>query len=244
MIVYVVLGILVLFAVVTLANLEPALLAPSGYPPLARHRLQRRADLLRLPRLRHHHLHRERPRRPVPTAPPRDVPRARASRPSSTSPSPSGCSAPCTVRGGHRLRRHRPRGGRRAHPRSGRLLADERHRAVRHRRRHQRRALPGRRALRATRRERQFPTVLGRRLRRARARSGSWSRRPCLVLAIGFDLDAIASIGSAVALLVFTLVTVAHSGSGPRPARGPLSWCWRSLHLGSPRDLHLHDAHP
>ena len=33
-IVYVVLGILVLFAVVTLATLKPALLAPSGYPPL------------------------------------------------------------------------------------------------------------------------------------------------------------------------------------------------------------------
>ncbi len=33
-IVYVVLGILVVFAVVTLANLHPQLLAPSGYPPL------------------------------------------------------------------------------------------------------------------------------------------------------------------------------------------------------------------
>ena len=33
-IVYIVLGILVLFAVVTLATLQPALLAPSGYPPL------------------------------------------------------------------------------------------------------------------------------------------------------------------------------------------------------------------
>jgi amino acid transporter len=33
-IVYVVLGILVVFAVVTLANMQPSLLAPSGYPPL------------------------------------------------------------------------------------------------------------------------------------------------------------------------------------------------------------------
>jgi amino acid transporter len=33
-IVYVVLGILVIFAVVTLANMNPSLLAPSGYPPL------------------------------------------------------------------------------------------------------------------------------------------------------------------------------------------------------------------
>ena len=33
-IVYIVLGILVVFAVVTLANMHPSLLAPSGYPPL------------------------------------------------------------------------------------------------------------------------------------------------------------------------------------------------------------------
>ena len=33
-IVYIVLGILVLFAVVTIANMNPSLLAPSGYPPL------------------------------------------------------------------------------------------------------------------------------------------------------------------------------------------------------------------
>jgi len=32
----------------------------------------------------------------------------------------------------------------------------------------------------------------------------------CLVLALAFKLDAIASIGSAVALLIFTLITVAH----------------------------------
>ena len=34
MIVYVVVGILVVFAVVTLVNMDPSLLAPSGYPPL------------------------------------------------------------------------------------------------------------------------------------------------------------------------------------------------------------------
>ena len=33
-IVYVVVGILVVFAVVTLVNMDPSLLAPSGYPPL------------------------------------------------------------------------------------------------------------------------------------------------------------------------------------------------------------------
>jgi hypothetical protein len=32
----------------------------------------------------------------------------------------------------------------------------------------------------------------------------------CVVLAVVFKLDAIASIGSAVALLIFTLITVAH----------------------------------
>ena len=32
----------------------------------------------------------------------------------------------------------------------------------------------------------------------------------CLVLAVLFDLDAIASIGSAVALLIFTFITAAH----------------------------------
>ena len=32
----------------------------------------------------------------------------------------------------------------------------------------------------------------------------------CLVLALGFNLDAIASIGSAVALVIFTMITAAH----------------------------------
>ena len=64
-IVYIVLGILIVFAVVTLANMHPSLLAPSGYPPLRHIISQRGADLLRLPRLRHHHVHREGPRRAV-----------------------------------------------------------------------------------------------------------------------------------------------------------------------------------
>jgi amino acid transporter len=55
----------------------------------------------------------------------------------------------------------------------------------------------------------QFPPVFGR----------SWGRVPIglavmvagtLVLAVAFDLSAIASIGSAVALVIFTLVTIAH----------------------------------
>jgi amino acid transporter len=56
----------------------------------------------------------------------------------------------------------------------------------------------------------QFPPTLGRRI---------WSRVPAgllitavmsSVLAVGFDLNAIASIGSAVALVVFSLVTAGH----------------------------------
>ena len=56
----------------------------------------------------------------------------------------------------------------------------------------------------------QFPPVLSRRF---------GDRLPCgllvtavvaLVLAIGFDLSSIASLGSAIALLVFTLVTIGH----------------------------------
>jgi hypothetical protein len=32
----------------------------------------------------------------------------------------------------------------------------------------------------------------------------------CIILALGFNLDAIASIGSAVALVIFTMITAAH----------------------------------
>jgi amino acid transporter len=56
----------------------------------------------------------------------------------------------------------------------------------------------------------QFPPLMARRLG-GRASSGLLIQAVvCLVLAIGFKLDAIASIGSAVALLIFTLITVAH----------------------------------
>ena len=56
----------------------------------------------------------------------------------------------------------------------------------------------------------QFPPLMARRLG-GRASSGLLIQAvACLVLALVFKLDAIASIGSAVALLVFTLITVAH----------------------------------
>lgn len=56
----------------------------------------------------------------------------------------------------------------------------------------------------------QFPPVLGRRLRE-RAPSGLIvTAIAAIVLAVAFDLSAIASIGSAVALVVFTMVTAGH----------------------------------
>lgn len=57
----------------------------------------------------------------------------------------------------------------------------------------------------------QFPPVLGRSLGRWQVSVGLLVEAALtLVLALGFDLTAVASIGSAVALLVFSTVTVAH----------------------------------
>jgi amino acid transporter len=56
----------------------------------------------------------------------------------------------------------------------------------------------------------QFPTVMGRRLRGRFSVGLLVEAGACLVLALLFKLDAIASIGSAVALLIFTLVSAAH----------------------------------
>jgi L-asparagine transporter-like permease len=56
----------------------------------------------------------------------------------------------------------------------------------------------------------QFPPIMGRKLG-GRAPMGLVLSAACaIVLAAGFSLTAIASIGSAAALLVFMLVTVAH----------------------------------
>jgi amino acid transporter len=55
----------------------------------------------------------------------------------------------------------------------------------------------------------QFPPVFGRTIRRAPV-GMLIMVAVTLVLAIGFDLSAIASIGSAIALLIFALVTLAH----------------------------------
>ncbi len=56
----------------------------------------------------------------------------------------------------------------------------------------------------------QFPPLMARKAG-GRASAGLLIQAvTCLVLAVAFKLDAIASIGSAVALLIFTLITVAH----------------------------------
>ena len=56
----------------------------------------------------------------------------------------------------------------------------------------------------------QFPPVLGRRFG-GRAPAGILlTAGISIVLAAGFDLNAIASIGSAIALLVFTMVRIGH----------------------------------
>ena len=56
----------------------------------------------------------------------------------------------------------------------------------------------------------QFPGVMARRLGGRLSAGLAIQAVACLILAVVFRLDAIASIGSAVALLIFTLITVAH----------------------------------
>jgi amino acid transporter len=55
----------------------------------------------------------------------------------------------------------------------------------------------------------QFPPLMARKLG-GRASTGLIAAAVTLVLALGFNLDAIASIGSAVALVIFTMITAAH----------------------------------
>ncbi|MEU4625636.1 APC family permease [Actinoplanes sp. NPDC023801] len=56
----------------------------------------------------------------------------------------------------------------------------------------------------------QFPGVMARRLGDRASAGLLIQAAACLLLAVFFDLDAIASIGSAVALLIFTFITAAH----------------------------------
>lgn len=56
----------------------------------------------------------------------------------------------------------------------------------------------------------QFPPLMARKLGGRMSTGLLVQAVVCLVLALAFNLDAIASIGSAVALLIFTLITIAH----------------------------------
>ena len=99
-----------------------------------------------------------------------------------------------------------------------------RHRAVRDRWCDERRALPGGRACARRWPSGPVPAAAGPPVRRARpGRASLVTAAIAIVLAVGFDLSSIASIGSAIALLVFTLVTAATSGCAARRARA--RWC-------------------
>ncbi len=57
---------------------------------------------------------------------------------------------------------------------------------------------------------RQFPPLMARKFGGRLSAGLLYEAVACLVLAVVFKLDAIASIGSAVALVIFTLITAAH----------------------------------
>ena len=122
------------------------------------------------------------------------------------------------------LGRHRPRGRRRARARLGRLLVDDGHSPVRNRGRDQLGLYPAAGLADADVCHRPFPPLLGRRVG-GRAPMGILvTAAAAIVLAIFFDLTAIASIGSAVALVVFTLVTFGHLRI--RHETGARAGCW------------------
>ena len=81
----------------TLANINIDLLAFSGYPSCEGHRLQRRVDVLRVPRIRRRDVHREGPDSTRPASCPGRSTSRSASRPSSTSPSSLGVFGTLTV---------------------------------------------------------------------------------------------------------------------------------------------------
>ena len=77
LIVMVLLAVFAVFIVVTLAQVDPELLAPDDLPADHGHRLERCPDILRLPGLHRHQLHRRRPARSGPQPAPGHVPRTR-----------------------------------------------------------------------------------------------------------------------------------------------------------------------
>ena len=147
LVVVVVIGILSIFAVSTLANLDPDLLAPSNVSIGRRHHRQHRADVLRVPGVRRDHVHGQGPGRPRPPAPAGHVPRARHRHRDLCGGRPRRVRHPHRRRG-DRLGRHGPRRRRGADARPRRLLDDDRDRAVRHVGGDERRAVPGEGSLR------------------------------------------------------------------------------------------------
>ena len=177
LVVVVVIGILSIFAVSTLANLDPDLLAPSNYPSVARHHRQHRADVLRVLGIRRDHVHGEGSRQSQPSAPAGHVPGARDRHHDLRGGRPRRVRHPHRRRG-DRVGWHRPRRRRRTDARSRRLLDDDRDRALRHVGSDQRRAVPGEGALRGDDRDTAVPTRDGFTRRRAgRLRPGRHGRR-------------------------------------------------------------------
>jgi hypothetical protein len=70
----------------------------------------------------------------------------------------------------------------------------------------------------------QFPPMLGRRFGDRAPAGVLVTAARAIVLTIGFDLTSIASIGSAVALVVFALVTAGHLRV--RTETGARAWVW------------------
>ena len=208
-IVYVVLGILTLFAVATLADLDPDLLAFSNYPSIS--------DIVSSVALTFFAFlgfgvitftakDLADPSTPIAT---RDVPRT-GHRDGDLHRRRVGRVRNTHGRRSNRFRRYGARGCGGAGARSGRLLADERDRAVRDCGCDECRALPRRGSVRG---DGSDPAVS------PGARTAICQPAPAglvltaavaIVLAVGFDLSSIASIGSAIALLVFALVTTGH----------------------------------
>ena len=127
------------------------------------------------------------------------------------------------------VRTHRDRGRGPADARTGRLLADERDGAVRDGRRDKRRPLPGRGAVRGARVDGSVPALMGGQLRGSRSVGLVIASVAILVMVVVFDLSSIASIGSAVALTIFALVTLGHLRVYGRRAPEPgcsSSPCW------------------
>ena len=69
LIVFVVIGILAFFAIVTISAIDPALIAPVHLPERSRHRVRCGPDVLRVPGVRRRHVHREGPEGSIAPAP-------------------------------------------------------------------------------------------------------------------------------------------------------------------------------